>query len=186
MTTTSYATDAYADAGRTDKPEHTGGQRVLIVPARSSGSDGRRIFFLFTFRQVEAILQMTPVFPVPFAAPYLKGIARWHRHVIPVLTPEECLGLPPFASEPPVRLMVIRTGDENRRGMLSVAPAIRIISLSLACSPVTDAPWLPRKDLVKGIYEGPEGLLVVLHMENILKGECEIRTHEPDTAESVY
>ena len=78
------------------------------------------------------------------------------------------------------RFMVVRTaGKEPDHGegllcMLNVDPAIRMASLPIKCTPVKVNGGIPKRDLVRGLYEWEEGLLVVVHMENIVGGEIEI------------
>ncbi|GBC59140.1 hypothetical protein DENIS_0076 [Desulfonema ishimotonii] len=146
-------------------------RRVLIVPARTPRIRGKSVRFLFTFRQVRIILRELAVLPVPFSAPHIDGIAFWHDHVLPVIVPEKCLGLEsPAGRGTSARMILIRTGDREQEGLLNVAPDIRIIPLAAGYRPVRDTPWRPQPRRVRGMYEGPDELLIIPHMENILSG----------------
>ena len=148
-----------------------GNERILIFPALSPKISGKQIYFLFTLGQIEDIIRNASIYPLPFSPPYILGLAEWRDNVLPVLSLEECLGLPPSESTEAVRLVIIRSGEKKIRGIFRVDPSIRLISMPVSCSPVQSAPWLSRNDLVRGIYEWDEGFLVAVRMDNILRGD---------------
>lgn len=150
-------------------------QRVLIFPAQTPKVLDRQIYFLFSLVQMEDVIMDAAVHPVPFSPPYIEGVAKWRDHVVPVLSLEDCLGLKPIKSQKVSRLMVVRvtkkeiTKVENHRSMLRVVPPIRMVTLPIACRPVSVG-WIPESNLVRGIYEWEKGFLVVIHTEKILLG----------------
>ncbi|QTA86801.1 chemotaxis protein CheW [Desulfonema magnum] len=62
--------------------------------------------------------------------------------------------------------------EGGARIMLRVAPGIRMLSLPISCTPLplASVEWIPKKELVRGVYEWEEGYLTVAHMEKIFKG----------------
>jgi len=55
------------------------------------------------------------------------------------------------------------------RVMLRIVPPIRMLTLPIECSPVSDE-WIPKNFFTKGVYEWEDGILVVAHMKNIVNG----------------
>ncbi len=158
-----------------DSLQATTKQRVLIFPAQTPKVLDRQVYFLFSLVQMEDVIMDAAVHPVPFSPPYIEGVAKWRDHVVPVLSLEECLGLKPEKSQKFKRLMIVRVANkeitkmENHRSMLRVVPPIRMVTLPIACRPVSVG-WIPERNLVRGIYEWEKGFLVVTHTEKILLG----------------
>ena len=73
------------------------------------------------------------------------------------------------------RLMVVRAlkNEEAPMGiyriMLRIVPPIRMLTLPIECSPVSDG-WIPKNFFSRGVYEWEDGFLVVAHMKNIIDG----------------
>ena len=150
--------------------------RVLIFPAQVPQVSDREVNFLFSLRQMEDILLDAAVRPVPFAPPYVEGIAKWRNRVLPVVWLEKCLGMKTLDGRGQQRLMVVRTPNKGpdpagaNRIMLRVVPPIRMLTLPIDCSPASGA-WLSEPNLTRGIYEWQNGFLVVAHLERILQGK---------------
>lgn len=143
--------------------------QVLVAPARIPAVSAGPVFFMFVLPQIVDILRETAVHPVPFSPPHLPGIARWRGRVVPVLDLEGCLKLAPGKKAEPTRMVVIRTRHAPVGAILKLDPGLRLIP-----SPV-DARTAGRNiggspDLIRGLYEWREGLLIVPHLENILSG----------------
>lgn len=151
-------------------------RRVLIFPSSVTfGSSGGRVFFLFSLTQIEDILKEITVVDVPFSPSYVEGIARWRNQVVPVLSLEGSLGLSSNGtSGSGERLVMVRSSvsfeGRRRRSLLRVMSAIRILTLPIACAPLSSVGWIPNSYLVRGVYKWEEGYLVVVHLENILSG----------------
>jgi len=150
-------------------------QRVLIFPGQTPMVADRQVYFLFSMRQMEDILMAAAVMPVPFSRPYIKGVAQWRDHVVPVISLEECLGLESSNSRKDARLIVVQAPKQdagqvtNYRIMLQVVPPIRMLTLPIECHPVSDE-WIPAGHLARGVYEWKNRFLVTAHMEKILNG----------------
>jgi len=150
--------------------------RVLIFPAQVPKVADREVHFLFSLRQMEDILMDASVRPVPFSPDYIEGIARWRDLVLPVVSLEKCLGLSSLDFRSHQRLMVVRAPQKEAaqpgadRIMLRVVPPIRMLTLPIDCSPVSDG-WVSGLNLTRAVYEWQNGFLVVAHLEHILQGK---------------
>ena len=149
--------------------------RILIFPAQLAKVGDREVHFLFSLRQMEDILMDAAVRPVPFSPAYVEGIARWRNLVLPVVSLEKCLGLASSDVRKSQRLMVVRAPQETasqpgaNRIMLRVVPPIRMLTLPIDCSPVSDG-WISDPNMTRAVYEWQNGFLVVAHLEHILRG----------------
>jgi len=153
----------------------TSEQKVLIFSAQTPRVSNRQIYFLFSQHQMEDILMDTSARPVPFSPSYVEGVAEWRNQVLPVISLEACLGMESLNSPKIQRLMVVRALKNEAapmgiyRIMLRIVPPIRMLTLPIECSPVSNR-WIPEKFFTKGVYEWEGGLLVAAHMKNILDG----------------
>ena len=153
----------------------TSEQRVLIFSALTPRVSNRQIYFLFSQHQMEDILMDTAVQPVPLSPSYIEGVAAWRNQVLPVISLEACLGMESLNSSKIQRLMVVRALKDEAapmgiyRIMLRIVPPIRMLTLPIECSPVSDE-WIPEHFFTKGVYEWENGFLVVAHMKNIIDG----------------
>lgn len=151
-------------------------KRVLIFPSSAAlGRSNVKISFVFSLTQVEDILKEMTIVEVPFSPHYVKGVARWRDQVIPVLSLEGTLGLAYTESKETRRFIMVRSSYAfnglRRRMLLSVRPAIRILSLPITCAPLSSVGWIPNSYLIRGVYRWEEGYLVVVNLENILSGQ---------------
>lgn len=150
-------------------------QRVLIFSAQTPRVSNRQIYFLFSQHQLEDILMDTSVRSVPFSPTYFEGVAEWCNQILPVISLEACLGMESLNSQKIQRLMVVRAKKNKGapmgiyRIMLRIVPPIRMLTLPIECSPVSDG-WIPENFFSRGVYEWEDGFLVVAHMKNIIDG----------------
>ncbi len=153
----------------------TSEQRVLIFSALTPRVSNRQIYFLFSQYQMEDILMDTSVRSVPLSPSYIEGVAEWRNQVLPVISLEACLGMESLNSQKVQRLMVVRALKDEAapmgiyRIMLRIVPPIRMLTLPIECTPVSDG-WIPENFFTKGVYEWEDGFFVVAHMKNILDG----------------
>lgn len=145
--------------------------KIIIFPALTQTVFGKKIFFVFSVRQVEDIIREIPVSPVPFSPSYLKGIVRWRDCILPVISIEECLGFEVSGVEAANRLITVRGGDgKKERAMIKTGPGLRMLSLPIPCTPASSSEWIPEKHLVSGLYEWEEGFLLCVRIDDILSG----------------
>ena len=145
-------------------------KRVLLIPARTPRISGRAVSFLFTLSQIEDILPENPLWTVPFAPSFVKGLTLWRDWAVPVICLEECLGMPAAPGSAPGRMVVVRTREQ--RGILYADTGVRLIHLPDFYAPADEVSWITEKHLVHGIYECVHGVLVAARMDAILSGEC--------------
>jgi chemotaxis signal transduction protein len=163
---------------------NVGARKVLIFPAMTPAVRNNQIYFLFSIRQVEDIIQEINICPVPFAPSYTKGLGWWREQTLPVISLETCLGLETKSSRKDPRFMLIRGATQLKVGFESGQPdgsgkvmhsiikahrSIRLSTLPIQCAPVT-APWIPHQEFVRGVYEWDQGFLIVVDINMILNG----------------
>ncbi len=161
-----------------------GERRVLIFPAMTPKIENRRVYFLFSIRQVEDIIQDVNICPVPFAPSYTEGLGWWREQAIPVISLESRLGLKRKPSRKDPGFMLIRSaGPPTRaseqgppsgavdlvRTILKVDRGIHIAALPIKCEPVA-TPWIPNQKFIRGAYEWDQGFLVVADINTVLYG----------------
>ncbi len=153
-------------------------QRVLVFPARSPGGLGDgALHFLFSMTQVADIVREPAVYPVPRSPAHVIGMSVWRDRVMPVISPERCLGLPAGPTpEPTDRLVALRapiTEDGRSRtegGMVLAGSPIQMIAPP-AATPVTAAGRPVDGRYLLGLYRWEDGYLAVIHLARLLAGE---------------
>lgn len=144
-------------------------KRVLLIPARTPRISGRSVSFLFTLGQIEDIIPEKPLWTVPFAPSFVKGLTLWRDLPVPVICLEECLGMPAAPGSAPGRMVVVRTREQ--RGILYADTGVRLIHLPDFYAPADEVPWISGMHLVHGIYECVHGFLVAARIDAILSGQ---------------
>ncbi len=167
-------------------------RKVLLFPARpGTAPPGGDLLFLFSMGQVEDILKSTAVHPVPFSPPHVAGMARWRDGLVPVLSPEGCLGLvpeerpdterpargdtvKPDKTDSDFRFVLVRTavgqGDDRHpeRAMFRAAGPVELLPLPEETVPIPMTDWIPRPDRVRATYAWADRTIVVLDTGRIL------------------
>ena len=152
-------------------------KRVLVFPAViEEEPPDKKLYFLFSVLQVEDIIKdmEISILKVPFSPPYVGGLTLWRNIILPVISLETCLGFTAGTSTD-LRYISVRIHNEESeksemRTMLQVSSAIKMLTFPIDCSPVSSFDFIPRKHLVKGVYEWEKGYLVVGDMQTILMG----------------
>ncbi len=160
-------------------PPNVGERKVLIFPAMTPAVRHNQIYFLFSIKQVEDIIQEINICPVPFAPSYTQGLAWWREQALPVISLEACLGLERESSPKDQRFMLVRSANFGHgqpagssgvmRSIIGTHRTIRLVTLPIECAPVT-AHWIPHRELIRGAYKWGQGILVVADINTILKG----------------
>jgi len=143
-------------------------RRVLLIPARVPEISGRAVSFLFTLGQIEDIIREEPVWTVPFAPSFVKGLTLWRNLPVPVICLEECLGMPEAEVSNAGRMVVVRTREH--RGILYADTGMRLIHLPEFYAPAADTVWISGMHLVHGVYECAHGFLISVRLDAILSG----------------
>lgn len=152
-----------------------GDRRILIFPATvKMQASEQQIHFILSVSQVEDIIREVEIRQIPFSPVFIDGVSRWREDVVPVLSFERCLGLKAEAIASVSRYILVRTGEKTkRRGLIKTASKIQMAKLPLECQPVDDFRWIPKKELVRGVYEWDAGYLIVTDVNKILSGQME-------------
>ncbi len=164
-------------------PPSVGERKVLIFPAMTPTVRNNQIYFLFSIKQVEDIIQAINICPVPFAPSYTEGLGWWREQAIPVISLEARLGLAKKSARKKPRFMLIRSAPQLKIGLESRQPtgsggvmrsiikthhSIRLSTLPIKCAPVAVVPWIPHREFVRGAYEWDQGFLIVVDINTIL------------------
>jgi chemotaxis signal transduction protein len=156
---------------------------VLIFPARTPKVQGRRVYYLFSLRQVVDVLMQADPQPAPSGPRFVEGVAQWRGRVLPVISLEHCLGVKTSDETIPLRTIVVRgvhqgDGHEPRElyAIVKVGAAVRQLGLPLACNPIPVPPWITNASAISGVYETRKTFLLVVSLEKIVGAA---QSHEP-------
>jgi chemotaxis signal transduction protein len=148
---------------------------VFVFPARTPVVESRRIFYLFSVRQVAEVLNCVSVHPVPYAPHYAEGVTQWRGRVLPVLSLEHFLGIAVTGDQKHLRSIVVRSIAKDSGDMFhevytvfKVGAAIQQIDLPMACEPVSIPDWVTNATVLSGVYELERHMFLVINMEAIL------------------
>jgi chemotaxis signal transduction protein len=151
------------------------GAQVLLLPARTPDIHGRTVYYLFSVRQVAEVLLNTMIQRVPFAPPYVQGVAGWCERVLPVLCLERCLGSELLADRMPPRDVVVRSvvldeggQPEEHYAICRVGAAIRHVELPLDCEPGTVPEGVTDASCLTAVYDMQASILMVVNLEKII------------------
>lgn len=147
-----------------------GETRVLGFSAVIRPAPEKPVRFLFSLSQVRDILRELDSVSVPFSEPHLKGVARWRRKLVPVISLEEALGFP-RVDAPAARLLVLNTSRADFNAVVTVHTGLHIMAFHDAAPDAGHRAWLPRSDRVLGAYDAGSEKWVVANMEKILAAE---------------
>lgn len=149
--------------------------QVLLLPARTPDIQGGSLYYLFSVRQVAEILLNTTIQRVPFAPPFVQGVAGWCGRTLPVLSLERCLGLETLTDRMPLRDVVVRSVTQNNGGQLGehyaicrVGAAIRHLELPLDCEPGKVPDRITDASCLTAVYHMPGSVLLVVNLEKII------------------
>jgi len=153
--------------------------RVLLAPAAGT-VEGEAVFFVFALREVAEVTSETALLPVPFAPAAAPGVAVWRDRVAPVIDLEAAFGLAGGWRRRAKRYLAVRS--RGRWGLIRSGAALRIVRAPEGRRRETPADMPPA--LVRGVFEGAEGLLVAPRLGAILTGAAfPVSTVEPEGEE---
>jgi chemotaxis signal transduction protein len=89
---------------------------MSIVPVEV----GERVYG-FDVTEIKEIVSAPPVAPVPFAPPWVEGVANVHGEIVTVVSLERRMGDPasPRLSEPPAHLVLLNAHDHTAFAVLA-------------------------------------------------------------------
>ncbi len=153
--------------------------KIFLLPAENDANE--QIYFLFSQNQVVEILQQINLHSVPFAEPFIKGIAGYNDKLIPVISPEELLGMKCEKNQPFTQFAVIRSAKtdpvtgENLRAILASRtkmelPKEETENILQSFSPSSLPSSYPDSSMVKAVFENKGIHVVLLDIEKLLLG----------------
>lgn len=116
---------------------------------------------------VAEVVAMPRLTRLPGAAPWLRGLANWRGHVLPVLDLRPLLDVPTVPLATSARLVVLAV-DDVEVGVVAEA-VLGLVPVDEACAPVPAALAPSAADLTVGLADvGPAGPVVVLGTSALL------------------
>jgi chemotaxis signal transduction protein len=160
-------------------------ERMVAVRSAAGTPEAENMMYIFTTGQVEDVLADLPVCPVPFTPPFVCGVCKWRKYVVPVIDLEQRLGIGFGNSKTQRRFMVVRTAvadDETGSRMLhyvlKVSDRISTLDISGSDSILSEEVSGINGMLTRGVFRYGDDMLVapdlltLLDMENCFdKGE---------------
>lgn len=121
--------------------------------------------------QVQEVLRLTDIAPVPGAPDYVMGIINLRGNVVTVIDSRKRFGLPEQESDDSTRIVIIETESEMVVGILvdSVAEVAELRN-----SEIESAPNLGNDDssrFIQGVCNKEDELLILVDVERLLTDE---------------
>lgn len=116
-------------------------REVILIKADVKKIRKRDVFWVLSRTQIEHVVQDIDVCPVPFAPPYIRGVAAWQNMVLPVLSLERFFGFSPVGAGTVKRRIVVKTVADSeprtvKRLLIDNVHEVRVRPLTGPCMPV--------------------------------------------------
>lgn len=120
--------------------------------------------------QVQEVLKLTDIAPVPGVPDYILGIINLRGDVVTVIDGRRRMGLPDQASTDQSRIVIIDIDNQNV-GILvdSVAEVVQIPTKNIDPAPAVGNDQSSR--FILGVYSHTEGLTIIISLEKLLSDE---------------
>ncbi|WPL19775.1 Chemotaxis protein CheW [Thiorhodovibrio winogradskyi] len=120
--------------------------------------------------QVQEVLKVTEIAPVPGVPNYILGIINLRGDVVTVIDGRRRMGLPDQAPTDQSRIVIIDVDNQNV-GILvdSVAEVVQIPSKSIDPAPAVGNDQSSR--FILGVYSSSDGLTILISLEKLLSDE---------------
>ncbi len=150
-------------------------KKSRIVLARFMGEkiSGKNPALLFSTTQVEEIIPTIDISPIPFAPNYLLGVCLWRKQLLPVIDTFLRFGLKtPIVPDDGCYTIVKATGNIKGKkqlfqGVLKISKQIITKEIPPSCSPTNITSSDIDKDIIKGVYEYQDDLMIVPDLASI-------------------
>ncbi|MBK5971026.1 MULTISPECIES: chemotaxis protein CheW [Thiorhodovibrio] len=120
--------------------------------------------------QVQEVLKLTEIAPVPGVPNYILGIINLRGDVVTVIDGRRRMGLPDHDATEQSRIVIIDVDNQNV-GILvdSVAEVVQITSKDIDPAPAVGNDQNSR--FILGVYSSPDGLTILVSLEKLLSDE---------------
>jgi purine-binding chemotaxis protein CheW len=120
--------------------------------------------------QVQEVLKLTEIAPVPGVPNYILGIINLRGDVVTVIDGRRRMGLPDHDATEQSRIVIIDVDNQNV-GILvdSVAEVVQIASKDIDPAPAVGNDQNSR--FILGVYSSPDGLTILISLEKLLSDE---------------
>lgn len=120
--------------------------------------------------QVQEVLKVTEIAPVPGVPNYILGIINLRGDVVTVIDGRRRMGLPDHQPTDQSRIVIIDVDNQNV-GILvdSVAEVVQIASKDIDPAPAVGNDQSSR--FILGVHSSPDGLTILISLEKLLSDE---------------
>lgn len=120
--------------------------------------------------QVQEVLKVTEIAPVPGVPSYILGIINLRGDVVTVIDGRRRMGLPDHNPDDQSRIVIIDV-DKQNIGILvdSVAEVVQIAAQDIDPAPAVGSDQSSR--FILGVNSSPEGLTIIISLEKLLSDE---------------
>lgn len=160
----------------TEQKNNLSNQTVLIFPAQTPMLEGKELFFLFSIRQIICFLDQSETDIKEDSLTCTIGAAKWRGKNFPILSLENCLGLPPLSNTSDLRSVVIRDvykdNDDQFCDLFALCQldkAMRRLQLPLNCRPIAIPEIISNPSLLMGAYEMEKSTFLVVDLKKIVE-----------------
>ncbi len=123
--------------------------------------------YAFRIEQIQEIVILDRVTPVPHVADYVEGVSNLRGVIIPIINLRKLLGLDPRPTDGDTRTIVVSVGQRIMGCTVDmVSQVIRIPEESIQPAPETVG--RDEANYVAGFANVDEGLVILLHVEELL------------------
>jgi purine-binding chemotaxis protein CheW len=129
------------------------------------------LFLGIEVARVQEVMRHQEMTDIPLAAPAIKGLINLRGQIVVAVDTRRALGLPPSDSDSPPRNIIIRS--EEGGVSLLVDDIADVLDVPLhAFAPVPENMPAERRELIEGVYNLNEKLLLVLDTKRLLQKVC--------------
>lgn len=150
------------------EPTTSAGTETAVTPLRVLAFTLETTAFAFPITQVQEILTLPPIVPLPRTPSFVRGVANLRGTIIPVVDLRDRLGLPPKAPDESTRLVVVRTGPKTAGFIVDTVTDVLDI-LPDALSELPAVAGRVSRDVLTGIGRVGDQVFLVVRTETLLE-----------------
>ena len=139
--------------------------------------DGQQ--YAFRIEQIQEIVILNQVTPIPQVADYVEGVSNLRGSIIPIINLRKLFGLSPKPTDGDTRTIVINIGERTLGCMVDmVSHVIRIPDESI--QPAPEAVTGDEANYISGFATLDEQLVILLNIDELLNPETLKHTFQRD------